>query len=92
MGVDARAIAMFGVYFNSKKDVDAFLEKYEIEEVEDMNSSVELECLNCYSGDPFILGYHVDIGETLDKYKAQWEKDFPNSGKTPRSYLEVVWY
>lgn len=94
MGVQASAVAMYGVYFNSKEDVRNFLKDYKINDIEELesDSNIELCCLNLYNGDPFILGYAVGLGEMLDEYEKQWNLDFPNSKLRPAAHLDVQWW
>ena len=61
-----------------------------MKEIEDLPASAEIEILNYFSGRGIIIGYHVKIGETLEKYETKWATDFPNSEVTPKTYLEVI--
>lgn len=95
MSIDYKAIAMYGKYFRSKNDLTEFIENvypsaevdydtiYEVPELED----IEIECLNSYSGEEFILGYSVSIGESLDEYRLKWNIAFP--GVEASIHLEV---
>lgn len=94
MSISSKAIAMYGVYFSNIEEVLNFCQKFypEMKEVEDLPASAEIEMLNCFSGRGVIVGYHVKIGETLEKYEMKWNKDFPNSEEKPNTHLEVVHY
>ena len=37
-----------------------------------------------------IVGFHVQIGEAMDKYQEMWDKLFPNVVDKPCTFLEVV--
>ena len=92
MGVSAKAIAMYGAYFPTVSEAVEFSKKFylEMKEIEDLPASAEFEILNYFSGRGIIIGYHVSIGETLEKYQDKWDKDFPNSDIRPKAHLEVV--
>ena len=94
MSTSSKAIAMYGVYFSNLEEVLNFCQKFypEMKEVEDLPASAEVELLNYFSGRGVIVGYHVKIGETLEKYEMKWNKDFPNSEEKPNTHLEVVHY
>lgn len=94
MSISSKAIAMYGVYFSNLEEVLSFCQKFypEIEDVEDLPASAEVEMLDYFSGTGVIVGYHVKIGETLEKYEMKWNKDFPNSEEKPNTHLEVVHY
>ena len=92
MSSSAKAIAMYGVYFSTVKEALDFSKIFypEMKEIEDLPASAEIEILNYFSGRGIIIGYHVKIGETLEKYETKWATDFPNSEVTPKTYLEVI--
>lgn len=92
MSSSAKAIAMYGVYFSTVEQAVEFSKKFypEMKEIEDLPASAEIEILNYFSGRGIIIGYHVKIGETLEKYQAKWEEDFPSSDISPTTHLEVV--
>lgn len=92
MSSSAKAIAMYGVYFSTVEQAVEFSKQFypEMKEIEDLPASAEFEILNYFSGRGIIIGYHVKIGETLEKYEAKWEKDFPKSEVRPQAHLEVI--
>ena len=94
MSASSKAIAMYGVYFSNLEEVLNFCQKFysEMKEVEDLPASAKVELLNYFSGRGVIVGYHVKIGETLEKYEIKWNKEFPNSEEKPNTHLEVVHY
>lgn len=91
MGVEARAVLAYGVYFESQYQVSDFLSKYDVDEVDDLDNDVELTCLNMLDGEHFILGYRVDLYTPMSYYEDLWKKDFPDSGLEPEPHLEVQW-
>ncbi len=97
MGVDYRAVAMYGMYFRDMEDVQEFVEKvypnatvdYEGIDGEPLLEGFVVQCLNSYSGSDWILGFNVAIGETLDDVEAQWAKAFPDNIDDATTHLEV---
>ena len=97
MSCNAEAIAMYGVYFENKESLTAFLQMYnQTIDSFDLNArnskSPALFCLDLYRGNPFILGYNVELGEPLALYGAHWDLDFLDSPLRPEAHLEVVWF
>lgn len=94
MSNSVKAIAMYGVYFSYEDEAIEFSKKFypEIKSLEDLNVIAEFEMLDYFSGRGMIIGYHVKIGETLEKYEAKWNQDFPNSETRPETHLKVVHY
>lgn len=94
MSSSAKAIAMYGMYFSTLEQAVEFSKKFypEMKEIEDLPALAEFEILNYFSGRGIIIGYHVKIGETLEKYEEKWEKDFPESEIRPETHLEVVYF
>ncbi len=95
MSTDYSAVAMYGKYFRSRNDLKDFIEEIYPDAEVDYDAIYEvpaldgmvIECLNAYSGEHFILGYNVAIGETLDEYRMKWDIAFP--GVEAKTHLEV---
>lgn len=92
MSSSSKAIAMYGVYFSTVEQAVEFSKKFypEMKEINDLPASAEIEILNYFSGRGIIIGYHIKIGETLEKYEIKWKNDFPDSEIRPETHLEVV--
>ncbi len=92
MSVEARAVAMYGIYLDSKEELSKFLSHYGVEDFDNLTTAAELVCLNLFTGDPFLIGYHLDLVSGIEKYQALWNSEFKNSPKKPGVCLEVQWY
>lgn len=92
MSIEYRAVAMYGVYFSEVSDAIKFLNVYHptLKYLDDMPTKACAEILDAFSGDGVIIGYHILLGETLEKYEILWNKEFPNSQYKPTTHLEVV--
>lgn len=92
MSVETRAIAMYGVYFSEVSDAEKFVQQYHpnLKYLDDLPTKAVAEILDAFSGEGVLIGYHVKIGETLEKYETLWNKEFPESQFTPTTHLEVV--
>lgn len=92
MSVEYRAIAMYGIYFSEVSDAEKFVQVYypELKYLDDIPTKAEATILDAFSGEGVIIGYHILLGETLEKYEVFWNKEFPNSQYQPTTHLEVV--
>jgi hypothetical protein len=53
---------------------------------------LNLERLNMFTKQDAILGFPMQLGETVDKYQALWNTFFPNSPLQPGPILSIrVW-
>ncbi len=92
MGMSAKAVAMYGLYFSSEAKLKTFIKEHypEVEDYEYLETRAEVLVLDYYSGSTFVLGYHVPIGVTLEKYQQYWKEDFPNSKEEASPQLRVI--
>lgn len=92
MSVENRAVAMYGIYFSTTSEAEKFVQQYHptLKYLEDMPTKAVAEILNAFSGEGVLIGYHVKIGETLEKYEMLWNKEFPDSQFKPETHLEVL--
>lgn len=88
------AIACFGVYFNTNDEAEAFLAENNVDYDSDGISGMYLglDCLNGYTGRPWILGFEYTLGETLEKYHVAWDAKFPNASIKPEVFIDVRTY
>lgn len=88
---------MYGKYFHTLSDLEEYVTnvypdaEVDSESVYDVPSldTITIECLDAYSGERFILGYQMTLGETIDVYKEMWTKAFPNNVDDAKTHLEV---
>lgn len=98
MGVDYRAVIGVGKTFDDKYEAGAFLERSGIltdedrEQIEEdglnewgyNNGKVEVECLDCYRGDYYFVGYELSCADpesflkSFEEATENWDKLFPN--------------
>lgn len=92
MSVEYRAVAMYGIYFSEVSQAEKFVQQYHptLKYLDDLPTKAVAEILNAFTGEGVLIGYHVKIGELLEKYEALFNKEFPNSQFKPTTHLEVV--
>ena len=106
MGVDYKAVRMYGRYFRHKsKAVEYLQETYPDAEVDDESvhynteeekaipdvlEGVILKGLNAYSDMDFIVGFELDAEESVGTYIERWNAAFPNNIDEATTHLEVV--
>lgn len=88
------AIACFGLYFHTMEDAETFLAANNTDYDSDSISGMHLglDCLNGYSGSPWILGFEYILGETLEKYQVAWDARLPNATPKPEVFIDVRTY
>ena len=99
MGISYHPVAMFGIRFQKRNEVERFLvehSKIVLDEDEDLNEQVEaffpqlhLTALNMFETQEAVLGYNMTLGETIEQYLEMWNKEFPGSNLTPEPILAV---
>jgi hypothetical protein len=58
--------------------------------VKDNFSPLTITPVSMFETQEAILGFHVKIGETMNKYQEMWDNLFPNSFEKPSTFLEVI--
>lgn len=58
-------------------------------EVELDGEELLVECLNCYTGNEWVLGWNIDVGADLPALREKWNRLFPNCPKQPDVILDV---
>ena len=100
MSYSYHPVAMFGIKFQKYKEARDFLESHthlkNLDEVEDLNlfveeylSPIHFTRLDMFNTQEIILGYNMQLGDTIDKYKQLWDKQFPCSNLNPEPVLIV---
>ncbi len=93
MSISHTAITVFGIYLNSTEDAEEFLLKHGVEDYEEndiAHNELGYTCLNFFTGDGCVLGFGMELGETIDEYQVLWDTTFPDATERPRAILEVV--
>ena len=69
----------------------------DIDEIDDIKEFVKenispltITPISMFETQEVIVGFHVQIGEAMDKYQEMWDKLFPNVVDKPCTFLEVV--
>ena len=92
MSINSNAIAVFGICVDSDSEALAFFEKHGVEDFSDGIEHGELgySCLNYFTGNGYVLGFGMKLGETVDGYQAKWDQLLPNATERPYAFIEVV--
>lgn len=98
MGIDYHAIVAIGKTFDDKSEAQDYLEsaniltEADLDEIEDdgfeewlyNNDKIGGQCLNCYSGDYYYIGFDISVRDPESFRKSfedgmeQWDKLFPS--------------
>ena len=100
MSYSYHPVAMFGIKFAKNKDARVFVTEHSnivVDEDESLKEQVneffsnglKMVELNMFSTQDSIVGFHMALGETVDKYLALWNSTFPESTLIPTTILEI---
>lgn len=106
MGVDYKAVRMYGRYFRDKNEAVEYLQETypdadidgesvyfdSDKEVPTVLEGLILKGLNAYTGTDFILGFMLDAAEAVDQYVLKWCNAFPNNIGEAEAQLDVEIY
>jgi hypothetical protein len=98
MTVAYTGIAIYGLWFGDYPEAKSWLESHNIDSYslsddyeETPTNELLITTLNAFTGDGCVVGYKFILGESIERYAAQWAAVFPpEPTNTPTAFIDVL--